>query len=141
MLVGQEMPDKDLEDPGSYVCEQSIGGDVISCASCQHWYHPSCVGSSMMMIKVLSESEALGVCSLCVLLRFSKEDSTTQESSTTKVDFQSLAHELESMKKDVDKLVEQVSKFSSTSFTVSVSEDTHEDCQLEVVSTTMKEQE
>ena len=54
------------------------------------------------MIKVLSESEAPFVCPLCVLLRFSKEHSTTQESSTTKVDIQHLAHEFESMKKSVD---------------------------------------
>jgi hypothetical protein len=63
--VCQELLDEDLEDPGSCFCEQSIGDDVILCASCQRWCHPSCVGLSMVMIKVLSESEAPYVCPLC----------------------------------------------------------------------------
>ena len=46
-------------------------------------------------------------------------------SYNTKVDIQRLAQEFELMKKSIDKLTDQVRMHSSTSLTVSVSEEVH----------------
>ena len=145
--ASHEMMDEDyeddFEDPGNCFCKTSKGGDVISCAICQRWCHPTCVGLSAVMFEVLGESEAPFVCPLCVLLKFSKEDPTTKGIDNTKADVQRLTQEFELIKKGLDKLTEQVSMFSSTSPTVTISEikEVHGGHQLEAVSSTVKEQE
>jgi hypothetical protein len=133
----------DFEDPGNCFCKTSKGGDVISCAICQRWCHPTCVGLSAVRFEVLGGSEAPFVCPLCVLLKFSKEDPTTKGIDDTKADVQRLTQEFELIKKGLDKLTEQVSMFSSTSPTVTISEieEVHGGHQLEAVSSTVKEQE
>ena len=133
--------DDDLEDPGSCFCETIRGGDVVSCNFCQRWCHPSCVGLSTMMFKVMSESEAPYLCPLCVLLRFSKEDSTTQGRSAIKADIQRITSEFQTIKESVDRLTEQVKGLSNASSSLSASKNTHGRLKLEQVASTMREQE
>ena len=83
------------------------------------------MGLSKVMNKVLSESEAPYFCPLCVLLRFSKEDSTTQGRSAIKADIQRITCEFQTIKESVERLTEQVKGLSSTSPYLSTSKNPH----------------
>ena len=100
------------KEPGNCFCKTKKGGFVILCDACDRLCHPPCVGISQEILRALDDHSPY-FCPLCVLKRFSNEDSAHKKNTDEARNIERLVKEFSSIRKDIDCVKEDICNISS----------------------------